>query len=360
MKKFNEYKSARDLYEFDKKFDGLCESIYKSGLTFEQYWKNFALPILIESNSFENENQLLNEFSWNPRNWFRKNPSDASPATGGAPASDPAPAPSLSNPDINFDALNKFVFPDPMPYAFSVLRSMDVSDPKRKEIQNQRKDLLNKLQQIFLSNKDNSATEYIAYDWKNGNYKEAKEQFEKLKNKYPAAPSDFSVDKSSIKDPATGGAPASDPATGGAPASDPENPQLAAYQKMVDQEIVKIKNDFKVAMRSFLKQASDQSKEQGHYHLWKIANSFYKKIMDASTPIIDGFTLKASVKPNSPDRKEFERARDAMQMNRTNTLKSNLEKKKEERKAAAAAAEAATKRKSDMDAARAAYGDGGF
>ena len=58
MKKFNEYKSARDLYEFDKKFDGLCESIYKSGLTFEQYWKNFALPILIESNSFENENQL--------------------------------------------------------------------------------------------------------------------------------------------------------------------------------------------------------------------------------------------------------------------------------------------------------------
>ena len=63
MKKFNEYKSARDLYEFDKKFDGLCESIYKSGLTFEQYWKNFALPILIESNSFENENQLLNEIS---------------------------------------------------------------------------------------------------------------------------------------------------------------------------------------------------------------------------------------------------------------------------------------------------------
>jgi hypothetical protein len=337
MKKFNEYKSARDLYEFDKKFDGLCESIFKSGLTFEQYWKNFALPILIESNSFENENQLLNEFSWNPRNWFRKNPSDAAPAS----------APASSNPDINFDALNKFVFPNPMPYAFSVLRSMDVSDPKYKEITNQRKDLLNKLQQIFLSNKDNSAIEYIAYDWINGNYKEAKEQFEKLKNKYPAAPSDSSVDKSSIKDPAIQD-----------PNMTPERQKkLAAFQQKADQQINQIKSDFKVAMRSFLKQASDQAKDQGDHHMWQIAQVFYKKIMDTSSPIIDGFKLKA--KFGKPAYKEpFSKERDAMQMNRTNTLKSNLEKKAEERKAAAAAAEADAKRKFDMDAAVNAYGTG--
>lgn len=264
MKKFNEYKSARDLYEFDKKFDGLCESIYKSGLTFEQYWKNFALPILIESNSFENENQLLNEISEGifdrvsngMHNLFYGNKSpkkQVQPPDLTNPANTTAAA---SNPNFNTGSVNTANSPYPNYNTGSVNAA---SSPN--------------------SNFDNRS---------------------------------INTEDPAIQDPNM---------------TPERQKKLAAFQQKADQQINQIKSDFKVAMRSFLKQASDQAKDQGDHHMWQIAQVFYKKIMDTSSPIIDGFKLKA--KFGKPAYKEpFTKERDAMQMNRTNTLKSNLQSNK--------------------------------
>ncbi len=339
MKKFNEYKSARDLYEFDKKFDVLCESIFKSGLTFEQYWKNFALPVLIESNSFEDENQLLNEISYNPLNWFRKNPSNAAqppdltnPANTTDVARNSSPefgtysnvTNAVDNPNIDFDALSKFKFPNP--------------DTDGGNFQ-ARNELEKKLKSIFKNKEDENEIQYIGDSWmasENGFHEKAVKAFENLKNKYTKT--NQSNSKFNTTQNMANSMPNSnfdnrsinteDPAIQDPNMTPERQKKLAAFQQKADQQINQIKSDFKVAMRSFLKQASDQAKDQGDHHMWQIAQVFYKKIMDTSSPIIDGFKLKA--KFGKPAYKEpFTKERDAMQMNRTNSLKSNLQSNRE-------------------------------
>lgn len=59
---FQQYKSVRDLSEFDKKFTGLCESIVKSGIEFDKFWQEHALPVLLHSESCADEDQLILEF----------------------------------------------------------------------------------------------------------------------------------------------------------------------------------------------------------------------------------------------------------------------------------------------------------
>lgn len=59
---FREYRECRELIDFNINFSQLCEAIIKSGMSFEEYWQNHALPVLLRSESTETEDQLLVEF----------------------------------------------------------------------------------------------------------------------------------------------------------------------------------------------------------------------------------------------------------------------------------------------------------
>ena len=79
---FAQYKEKRELQDFDAKFSSVCENIARSGLSFEQFWTECGLPIVLESEKHLDETGLLNEFlgiqNWknstaNPGNWFGGN-----------------------------------------------------------------------------------------------------------------------------------------------------------------------------------------------------------------------------------------------------------------------------------------------
>jgi hypothetical protein len=59
---FKNYRTQRENQEFCQKFNTLCEAIAVSGVRFEDYWANVAVPTLTESYSYSNEEELLNEF----------------------------------------------------------------------------------------------------------------------------------------------------------------------------------------------------------------------------------------------------------------------------------------------------------
>lgn len=59
---FKNYRTQRENQEFGQKFNTLCEAIAVSGVRFEDYWANVAVPTLTESFSYSNEEELLNEF----------------------------------------------------------------------------------------------------------------------------------------------------------------------------------------------------------------------------------------------------------------------------------------------------------
>jgi hypothetical protein len=63
MKSFQDYKKVRDSLEFDIRFNSLCESIALSGMSFDEFWENHALPALLQSCSFSDEFMLMNEFA---------------------------------------------------------------------------------------------------------------------------------------------------------------------------------------------------------------------------------------------------------------------------------------------------------
>lgn len=59
--KFSEYKAARECFEFEARFEELCEAIAVSGIKFETYWVEHFLPALNEATYVSNEDELLNE-----------------------------------------------------------------------------------------------------------------------------------------------------------------------------------------------------------------------------------------------------------------------------------------------------------
>lgn len=87
-KTFNLYSEERQDHEFQEQFDELCANIVLSDISFEEYWENHALPVLLNC-GFENEKDLLSEFNWggsmmNPSNWGSANRN----LGGGAPQTD--------------------------------------------------------------------------------------------------------------------------------------------------------------------------------------------------------------------------------------------------------------------------------
>lgn len=57
---FNEFAQKQEEMKFAQDFDNLCAQIVESGLPFEEFWKNQAIPVLLETNS-TTETQLLTE-----------------------------------------------------------------------------------------------------------------------------------------------------------------------------------------------------------------------------------------------------------------------------------------------------------
>lgn len=74
MESFAQYKEAKETQEFDALFSLVCENIVASGLTFDEFWTQHAIPVLMESDKHEDEMDLLSELNWdksklNPSNW---------------------------------------------------------------------------------------------------------------------------------------------------------------------------------------------------------------------------------------------------------------------------------------------------
>ena len=59
--KFSEYRESRNTLEFDRKFSLLCEGIVRSGHSFDSWWSSEGLPVILESNRFDDEEELIVE-----------------------------------------------------------------------------------------------------------------------------------------------------------------------------------------------------------------------------------------------------------------------------------------------------------
>jgi len=64
-KTFNEYYEIKEVSDFNDKFKVLCENIVNFGVNVEDYWLNYALPVILEGD-YDNEEELLEFFG----KWF--------------------------------------------------------------------------------------------------------------------------------------------------------------------------------------------------------------------------------------------------------------------------------------------------
>lgn len=79
-----------------------------------------------------------------------------------------------------------------------------------------------------------------------------------------------------------------------APEISPERAEkLAAFQKTADEHVEKIKQRFAVAMKDFLKATTDDAVKSRDPHMYKIAQSFYNKIIQSAQPTLDSFKMVA-------------------------------------------------------------------
>jgi hypothetical protein len=212
---FSNYFNKRQLVEFDDKFNSLIEAIALSGKDFDDAWKEDIFPVLLNSEAYSNEEDLLNEFLGN---WFGKKP-----ATGGGP-------------DHNWLMKN---------------------DPS----------YLNKNVSNFTADKDSNR-----HDWFMKNDPRYAKNFN-LQNK------------------------------------------LNNYQGKINQQTEDIKKRFQIAMNNFLQAMHSDAMNQKDGDLYKIANSFYKQIMNASSPVIQNFKRKASF--GTPDHSEFNQKMNQHNQNQT-------------------------------------------
>lgn len=65
-KSFKSFKEQRNLIEFGYKFENLCLQIHQSGVTFDEFWENVGLPVIL-SESICAQEQLFE--GWSPTSW---------------------------------------------------------------------------------------------------------------------------------------------------------------------------------------------------------------------------------------------------------------------------------------------------
>ena len=212
--KFHEYREQREIIDFDTKFTAICEGIAHSGMTFDDFWREHGLPVLINSVQYENVNELM-EAWYNPFSWF-----------GGGGQS-----------GVDVHKQNQ------QAQAGQFFGDMEKNDPV---------------------NQANAAREK----------------------------------------------------------------KLGQFQQKADQMVQNIKQRFSVAMKDFLKSVTDDAKTQNDPHMWKIAQSFHQRIMQAAQPVIQSFSMKAR-SGKADYAQQFGTERDAMmqgqQKTRTDALKQRLQ-----------------------------------
>lgn len=86
---FREYREQYESNKFDNRFTRLCEGLAESGLDFEQYWEQQAVPMLLQSETMRDEEELLNEFLGNMFNNIGKMFGGGSTPSRGLPQTTP-------------------------------------------------------------------------------------------------------------------------------------------------------------------------------------------------------------------------------------------------------------------------------
>ena len=209
---FNEYHEWRELKEFNNNYNKLCQDLAFSEEDFDVLWAEQLLPILENSEAYNNEQELLNEFWGAVKNWM---------SMGGNKTANPTGNPSFT--------------PESNPQMHQWLLQNDAGYAK-------------------------------------GHARQQK---------------------------------------------------LGQFQQQADQMTSDIKNRFSGAMRMFLKATNDDALKQQNPHLYKIANSFYNKIMAAAQPVMDQFKMTA--KFGRADHSEFENRFNKMQGNQRAAFQNRMQ-----------------------------------
>jgi hypothetical protein len=100
--------------------------------------------------------------------------------------------------------------------------------------------------------------------------------------------------------------------------------KLQQYQGTVNQAIQQVKNKFVQSMRDFINVMGSEAKASNDYVSYKVAKSFYEKIMKAAQPIIDKFAMTAKYGKREDD---FDRERQAMMQSKQAGMKQQLQNK---------------------------------
>ncbi len=100
--------------------------------------------------------------------------------------------------------------------------------------------------------------------------------------------------------------------------------KLQQYQGTVNQAIQQVKNKFVQSMRDFINVMGSEAKSSNDYISYKVAKSFYEKIMKAAEPIINQFAMTAKYGKRND---EFDRERQSMMQSKQANMKQNLQNK---------------------------------
>lgn len=220
---FEAYKHQRENRDFGRKFHKLCEAIALSGMSFDQYWREHAIPVLRNSVVCESPDEVLSMMceagsNWNPLNWARNAYNAMFGKGGGAtPASPPVP-----------DATG----------AGGVTGAM------------------------------------------------------------------------------------AGPPNDGGPSLEAPDPRIAKARQALEGTVNNIKNKFMAAMKDFHKAISDDAKKTGDAKAWKMAELFYKQMMQTVTPQADSFLKNLKINFTKPGeapswQQDFQKQARAMQAGQT-------------------------------------------
>ena len=93
--------------------------------------------------------------------------------------------------------------------------------------------------------------------------------------------------------------------------NDARQAKLQKHQGTVNQSIQSVKNQFVQSMRDFINAMSTKAKMDNDYVTYKVAKTFYQKIMGAAQPIIDKFNMTARYGKRD-DGDEFNKERETL------------------------------------------------
>ena len=266
---FNKYMAQRESQEFNQKFNILCEAISFSGILFEDYWSNVAVPTIKKSYSYSNEKELLNELC---NNFYEKFDNVLEPL---------GISESYFKTGINEAQL--CVERRPIVKMANRLTSSDI---EQDEIYKEFLDKASKWASQGIGN--------MAKNFQQG-YNDSRPQTNTIPPQTNTIPPETNtIPPQTDKDLA-------------------RQKKIDDFQQTVNQHIDVMKKRFSTAMRDFLKATTDDATRQNDAHMWQVANTFYKKIMSAAQPVIDEFKLKVKLQDrnSNPYKAEFEKQKNS-------------------------------------------------